>query len=99
MCIRDREYPCCPVSISQQYVDYVVQVDSIGDPVKAYPREPQDVYKRQLLSIHNQDCLSCPRSGDCELQKLCREYGVDNHMAFEGEKNHYEIDTLSLIHI
>ena len=46
-----------------------------------------------LLSIHNQDCLSCPRSGDCELQKLCREYGVDNHMAFEGEKNHYEIDT------
>ena len=28
------EYPCCPVSISQQYVDYVVQVDSIGDPVK-----------------------------------------------------------------
>jgi citrate lyase subunit alpha/citrate CoA-transferase len=28
------EYPCCPVSISQQYVDYVVQVDSIGDPAK-----------------------------------------------------------------
>lgn len=45
-----------------------------------------------LLSIHNQECLSCPRSGDCELQKLCREYGVDNTMAFEGEKVHYEID-------
>lgn len=28
------EYPCCPVSISQQYVDYVVRVDSIGDPAK-----------------------------------------------------------------
>lgn len=28
------EYPCCPVSISQQYVDYVVKVDSIGDPAK-----------------------------------------------------------------
>lgn len=28
------EYPCCPVSISQQYVDYVVKVDSIGDPSK-----------------------------------------------------------------
>lgn len=28
------EYPCCPVSISQQYVDYVVKVDSIGDPNK-----------------------------------------------------------------
>lgn len=28
------EYPCCPISISQQYVDYVVKVDSIGDPSK-----------------------------------------------------------------
>lgn len=28
------EYPCCPASISQQYVDYVVKVDSIGDPEK-----------------------------------------------------------------
>lgn len=45
-----------------------------------------------LLSIHDQECLSCPRSGECELQRLCREYGVDNNMAFEGEKNRYEID-------
>ena len=45
-----------------------------------------------LLSIHDQECLSCPRSGECELQRLCREYGVDNNMAFEGEKTHYEID-------
>ncbi len=28
------EYPCVPASISQQYVDYVVKVDSIGDPAK-----------------------------------------------------------------
>ena len=28
------EYPCVPVSISQQYIDYVVKVDSIGDPEK-----------------------------------------------------------------
>ena len=42
-----------------------------------------------ILSIHNQECLVCSRSGNCELQKLCREYGVDNRMAFEGEKNRY----------
>lgn len=30
-----------------------------------------------ILSNHRTDCLSCPRSTDCELQKLCREYGVD----------------------
>lgn len=28
------DYPCVPVSISQQYVDYVVKVDAIGDPEK-----------------------------------------------------------------
>ena len=28
------DYPCCPVSISQQFVDYVVQVPQIGDPAK-----------------------------------------------------------------
>ena len=28
------DYPCTPVTISQQYVDYVVKVDTIGDPEK-----------------------------------------------------------------
>lgn len=32
-----------------------------------------------LLSNHRKDCLSCPRSTDCELQALCREYSVDEY--------------------
>ena len=32
-----------------------------------------------LLSNHRADCLSCARSTNCELQALCREYGVDQH--------------------
>lgn len=28
------DYPCCPASISQQYVDYVVKVDQVGDSSK-----------------------------------------------------------------
>ena len=28
-----------------------------------------------LLSIHDKKCLSCVRSGNCELQKLCNETG------------------------
>ena len=32
-----------------------------------------------LLSNHRKDCLSCPRSTDCELQALCNEYGVDEY--------------------
>ncbi len=27
-------YPCCPASISQQHVDFVVEVDQIGDPAR-----------------------------------------------------------------
>ena len=43
-----------------------------------------------ILSDHPNDCLQCEKSGDCELQRLCREYGVDNNVAFEGEKIPYE---------
>ena len=28
------DYPCCPASISQQFVDFVVEVEQIGDPTK-----------------------------------------------------------------
>ena len=44
-----------------------------------------------LLSTHDQDCLSCVRSTDCELQKLCRDYGVDGKR-FSGEREKYDID-------
>ena len=44
-----------------------------------------------LLSNHDKKCLSCVRSTNCELQTLCREYGVE-YSRFEGESNHYEID-------
>ena len=45
-----------------------------------------------ILSTHEKKCLSCSRSTNCELQKLCLEYGVDE-TAFEGYKPHYELDT------
>ena len=45
-----------------------------------------------MLSTHNKECLSCVRSTNCELQKLCNEYGVDEN-AFAGFRPVYEIDT------
>lgn len=45
-----------------------------------------------ILSTHDKKCLSCVRSGDCELQRLCREYGVEDEGRFAGENTHYEID-------
>lgn len=45
-----------------------------------------------ILSTHERRCLSCIRSGNCELQKLCKEYGVDDEGRFDGDKPVYEID-------
>ncbi|MEG2770038.1 MAG: [FeFe] hydrogenase, group A, partial [Oscillospiraceae bacterium] len=45
-----------------------------------------------VLSTHNMDCLGCVRSTNCELQKLCRDYGVTATDHFKGEKQQYEID-------
>ncbi len=44
-----------------------------------------------ILSTHDKKCLSCARSTNCELQKLCRDYGVEDG-AFDGFKPHYELD-------
>ena len=51
-----------------------------------------------ILSDHNCSCLSCVRSGKCELQTLCREYGVENENAYAGEKNPSELDE-SAVHM
>jgi NADP-reducing hydrogenase subunit HndD len=45
-----------------------------------------------VLSTHDKKCLSCVRSGDCELQRLCKEYGVEDESRFAGENQHYDID-------
>ena len=45
-----------------------------------------------ILSTHERKCLSCVRSGNCELQKLCKEYGVDDEGKYDGDKPVYEID-------
>ena len=44
-----------------------------------------------ILSTHEKKCLSCVRSTNCELQKMCRDYGVDEN-AFGGFKPGYELD-------
>ncbi len=45
-----------------------------------------------ILSTHNRECLSCVRSGNCELQALCLEYGVDNPGRFDGAQPEYNFD-------
>ncbi len=45
-----------------------------------------------ILSNHDRKCLSCVRSGNCELQKLCKEFGVDIEDRFDGEMIRYNFD-------
>ena len=47
-----------------------------------------------LLSNHNRECTSCVRSGNCELQALCTEYGVTEY-PYDGIKNDAKVDDLS----
>ena len=47
-----------------------------------------------ILSNHEKKCLSCIRSTNCELQKLCRDYGVDEGY-IKGTVNEYKIDDSS----
>ena len=50
-----------------------------------------------MLSNHRMDCLSCVRSGKCELQALSQEYGCDAHK-FDGAPTEPDIDD-SAIHL
>ena len=47
-----------------------------------------------LLSNHKKKCLSCPRSQNCELQKLSLEYGCDEDAFFSDDLNE-PLDTSS----
>ena len=46
-----------------------------------------------ILSTHDKKCLSCVRSGNCELQKMCKDYGVEDSGKYDGDKPVYELDT------
>ena len=73
-------------------------VHPINEGMEVRTNTPQllEARKRTLeliLSDHDKKCLSCVRSGNCELQALCQELGVADENYFAGEANHYELDT------
>jgi len=47
-----------------------------------------------ILSNHKKECLSCVRSNNCELRKLCTGYGIDENR-FAGEDMVFDIDDQS----
>lgn len=68
----------------------------INEGMEVFTNTPKVIESRRttlelILSNHKRECLSCVRSGNCELQTLCNEYGVDEDY-YEGENPAIEID-------
>lgn len=49
-----------------------------------------------ILSVHDRKCLSCKRSGNCELQKLCFEMGIEDDGRWDGATPAGEADASTL---
>lgn len=69
----------------------------INDGMEVWTNTPKVLESRKktlelLLSNHDKRCLSCIRSGDCELQKLCKDLKVENEDYYEGERTDSTID-------
>ena len=56
--------------------------------------EARHVILDLIISNHSKDCLTCTRSGNCELQKLATKFNVLN-IEFPGERTKHKIDDLS----
>lgn len=68
---------------------------SDGMEVRTNTQQIHDSRKKTLeliLSAHKRECLSCVRSGECELQKLCRDYGIEDETRYAGAMPDSRID-------
>ncbi|MCQ2455980.1 MAG: [FeFe] hydrogenase, group A, partial [Clostridia bacterium] len=58
-------------------------------------RQARKMNIQLVLSAHKKKCLTCIRSTNCELQKLARDYGVDEDYFNTDSKRVFEYDTSS----
>lgn len=66
-------------------------VHPVAEGMEVFTNTPKVLQSRKttlelILSDHNKSCLSCVRSGNCELQTLSHEYGC-NAVKFTGATN------------
>jgi len=71
----------------------------VADGMKIYTNTRQLRQARRdivelLLDNHPEDCHTCERDGNCELQRLAYAMGI-RHRHFSGERKHYEKDLSS----
>ena len=78
-------------------------VHPISEGMEIWTNTPKVLASRRrtlqlILSNHDRKCLSCVRSGNCELRQLALELGVADEAYFDGVKNEYELD-YSAVHM
>ncbi len=69
----------------------------VNEGMEIFTNTPKVIEARKmnlelLLSAHDKKCLSCVRSTNCELQKLCRDYGVSDSEYMGGRHDVFEIE-------
>lgn len=69
----------------------------VADGMEVYTNTPKVLKSRKktlelILSNHRRTCLSCVRSGNCELQKLCKDLKVEDESIYDGECTSSVID-------
>ncbi len=72
-------------------------VHPVSDGMEIITNSPKLIEARRktaqlILSEHNRECLTCVRSGNCELQDVCTELGVVDENYYHGVKAEHEID-------
>ena len=75
----------------------------VAEGLEIYTNTPRVTESRKktlqlLLSNHHRTCLSCVRSGNCELQALAVELGVQDEDYYDGAKTISHFDD-SAIHM
>ena len=71
----------------------------VNEGMEIFTNTPKVLEARKMnlqlvLSAHEKKCLSCVRSTNCELQKLCETYGVDDNYFPNPENTVHDIDDL-----
>jgi predicted molibdopterin-dependent oxidoreductase YjgC len=87
----------CLVEISRQRTLQPACTFPVMDGAEILTHSPKVEEARRfvlelLLSDHPLDCMTCERTGSCELQDLAYEYGIQQ-TRFPGVQHDYPIDT------
>ncbi|MGN0169627.1 MAG: NADH-dependent [FeFe] hydrogenase, group A6 [Lachnospiraceae bacterium] len=87
----------CVVEVKGAKTLVTACVYPVNEGMEVFTNSPRVLESRKktlelILSTHNRDCLACVRSGNCELQTLCKELGVEESGRYDGAKPEGQLD-------